>query len=155
MASSSILSNVEQVQSLIKEHAIVLKRFNQDSLTAEIRPDAKTSITLTLQSNSDGIHVTALLDPKNSEWLKSNWSSLQSRLAEQNIILEEPAPLERASANSSFSDEKSSRQDEARNLDPRMSNSGLSQEENENSDSPQSPTSTQSKELSTEKVYWA
>ncbi|MBT5705695.1 MAG: hypothetical protein HOI66_05170 [Verrucomicrobia bacterium] len=153
MAPSSILSNVQQVQSLIKEHAIVLKRFNQDSLTAEIRPDAKTSITLTLQSNSDGISVTALLDPKNSEWLKSNWSSLQSRLAEQNIILEEPAPPERASANSSSSDEKNSRHDESRNLDQRMPNSPLRQEENENSDFPQS--SIQSKELSTEKVYWA
>ena len=152
---SSILSNVEQVQNLIKEQAIILKRFNQDSLTAEIRPDPKTSITLSLQTTSDGITVTAMLDPKNSEWLKSNWNSLQSKLAEQNITLEEPISQDRSSSQSSFSNEKGGRDNEAWNLDQRKPNSLLNQERNEASGSPHLATSTPSTELSTEKVYWA
>ena len=152
---SSVLSNVEQIQSLIKEHAIVLKRFNQETLTAEIRPDSKTSITLSLHSNSDGITVNAQLDPKNSDWIKTHWHSLQSKLAEQNIFLEEPTLPERSPGNPSFSEGKGNQNSAEWNLRQSSSSSPLLNRDDEEPETQTTTSPTNSKEHSSEKVYWA
>ena len=146
---TTVQSNVDQIHNLIKEQAITLKRFSHDSLTAEIRPDSKTTITLSLQNTSDGIMVSAQLDAKNTEWLKANWSQLQARLAEQNITLEDPR--ERPSNHSNLSDERSTNQGGRQNLTQHSPTFTHTERKTETDE----PLQSGSKSESNEKVYWA
>ena len=147
----SRLGQIEQIQSIVKEHAIILRRFNQDSLTAEIRPDGKTSITLSLQANSDGITVTAQMDAKNADWLKGNWPALQSRLADHNIFLEDPK--DRQSTPGQHSDPGDSRQASHRPHNSRGATNDKQEQSEQQTNTKTNPT--ESTELSSERVYWA
>lgn len=154
-APPAMQQSIDHIQSLIKDQALVLKRFDQDSLTAEIRPDGKTSITLSLQRHADGITVNAQLDPQNAEWLKTHWSTLQSKLAEQNITLE--LPKERTNNDTSLSHERQTEQEQEQKQtrDEPASQSGLSTRTEGASGASQQSTESDPVDHSSEKVYWA
>ncbi len=152
-AAPMMQQSIDQIQSLIKDHALILKRFDHDTLTAEIRPDGKTSITLSLTKHADGITVNAQLDSQNAEWLKTHWGTLQSKLAEQNISLE--TPKERWDSESALSQDRQTGQQGRQARGESTPETGSSQHTHKTTERSPQVLEGEQTEHSTEKVYWA
>ena len=147
-------TKLEKIYSLVRDHAITLKRFGKDFLKAEIRPDSQTRILLSLHSTGDAITVSAQVDAQNTEWLRQNWMTLQSKLAEQKIFLEEPGSKGEEShdfeSSTGHSGRHPSEPDSEADSDPeRRPNSGS---QNPPSDPAQNHTNPK---VTAETVYWA
>lgn len=149
--AQDLQARLDNVRNLIREQVINLRQVHQSSLIAEIRPDEKTTISLSLQTQAEGITVVAHLDSKSSDWLKAHWATLQSKLHDQNIFLADLT--EDAHAGDAEDDNEAWSQRE--NNHPEQDRSSpttntFSAQSRQPTREPENPN-----ELRSERIYWA
>ena len=101
------VANAERISRMIVRETAVLRQSGAESMTAILRPDAKTEMVVNMRRVDGTLEATIKVERGDFAGLNQQWSQLQDRLAQQNIRL---APLEEAP--SRF--ESGSREDDAR-----------------------------------------